>query len=245
MKRILLIALVVLAATSCKKITPETRIAEINRFFQGKEDVHTPKLQQYQGKKQLDYLNLILDGELDAATIWVVEADGQSSMLAEFPGSDKKGDLTMISASLDDPQACSAVLEAMEALKQLKIQHKNTIRTLFYAPAPDSTGQNGLAAVNDELRSFEELILFDIELTTGSETVPTKTFVIEEKPDFARQLIEIIQPYMAPLGDYQFEQGIYPNPSWPLKTSIYRYNVDPGDFQKDVAAVTSFAYLLN
>lgn len=245
MKRILLIALVVLAAASCKRITPETRINQISRFFNGKEDAYSAKLAQYQGEKQLDYLNLVLDGELDASNIWVVEADGQSSMLAEFPGSDRKADISMISASLDDPKACAAVLEVMGALKELKIQHKNTIRTLFYAPAPDSTGQNGLVAVNDELRAFEELILFDIELTTGSETVADKTFVIEEKPDFTKQLLEIIRPYFEPLGQYEFVQGVYPNPSWPLKTSIYRYDIDPADFQKDVAAVTAFTYLLN
>lgn len=245
MKRILFIALVVLTAASCKRITPESRIAQIDRFFNGKEDIHTPKLQQFQGEKQLDYLQLILDGSLDAPGIWTIEAEGQTSLLAEFPGSDRKAELTMISASLGDPQACSAVLEVLEAFQSLKIQHKNTIRALFYAPAQDSSGTNGLAAVNNELRNYNELIIFDIELSTDNGEMAEKTFVLEEKPDFAKQLIEIIQPYFVPLGDYHFEQGVYPNPAWPLKTSIYRYNINPDRFQQETAAVAAFAFLLN
>ena len=244
MKRILLITLAVLSAVSCKKITPEMRIAQIDRFFDGKEDVYTAKLQQYEGDKQLDYLNLVLDRDLGAGDIWTIEADGMSSLMAEFPGKDKHAQLSMISASLDDPAACSAVLSLLEAYKTIKIQHKNTMRVLFYSPARDTTGQNGLVAVNDELRASDELILFDIELSTR-DTTARHTFVLEEKPVFAKQLMGALQPYFAPMGDYQFKQGTYPNPSWPLKTSIYRYHIDSSDLQKESAAVTALAFLLN
>ena len=244
MKRILLITLAVLSAVSCKKITPEMRIAQIDRFFDGKEDVYTAKLQQYEGEKQLDYLQLVLAGDLGAGDIWTIEADGLNSLMAEFPGKDEHAQLTMISAPLDDPAACSAVLSLLEAFKDIKIQHKNTIRALFYSPAQDTTGQNGLVAVNDELRASDELIIFDIELSSR-DTTALHTFILEENPAFAHQLLEVLPPYFAPLGDYRFEQGIYPNHSWPLKTSIYRYHIDSGDLQKETAAVTALAFLLN
>ena len=242
MKKLLVIALAILSLAACKKITPEERIAEIGRFFDGKEDTYSTNLQQYDGEKQLDYLHLILAKDLGAEDIWTIETDGQASLVAEFPGKEKNAPLTMISASLDDPAACAAILELFEAYKDIKIQHKNTIRALFYTPT-DSTGKGGLHAVNEELRAADELIIFDIELSTGRD-LPRHTFVLEEKPVFVEQLIGIVTPYLAPLGDYKFEQGVYPNRDWPLSTSIYRYNFSD-DFHQEVAAVTAFSFLLN
>ena len=243
MKKLMYFALVLLSLAACKRITPEERIAQISRFFDGKENNYTAQLQQFTGEKQLDYLNLVLAKDLGAEDIWTIEADGQSSLIAEFPGKEKGASLTMISASLDDPAACSAILELFEAYKKYKIQHKNTIRALFYAPV-DSTGNGGLHAVNEELRNSDELIIFDIELSTGRD-LPRRTFVLEEKPVFAEQLIKVVSPYIAPMGDYSFKQGVYPNRDWPLTTSIYRYNLSADEFQKDVAVVTAFSFLLN
>jgi hypothetical protein len=243
MKRILLLACVVLAAASCKTITPEARIAEIDGFFNGKEDTYTAKLQQYQGDTQLDYLDLVLSKDLNAKDIWTIESDGGETMVAEFPGKEKNAPLSMISASLDDPAACAAILEVLEAFKELKIQHKNTIRAVFYAPAPDSTQQSGLAVINEDIHASKEINLFDIELST-SRQLARHTFCIEDTPAFAQQLIDALPAYFKPLGDYHFVLQ-KPDPAWPLKGTIYRYDIQTGEFQKEVAAITAFTFLLN
>ena len=71
------------------------------------------------------------------------------------------------------------------------------------------------------------------------------TFVLEEKPLFVRQMLEVVPPYFKSLGDYKFVQGTYPNRTWPLMGSVYRYKVDPADLAKETAAVTVLTYLLN
>ena len=245
MKRILLLALVVLSAAACKKITPETRIAQIDQHFNGKEAVYSAKLPQYTGEKQLDYLTLQLAGELGAREIWTLDEDGHVALVAEFPGKDKKNpQVSMISASLGDPNACATLLEVLEAYKKIKIQHKNIMRVLFYSPATDSTGRNGLTLVNQDMRESGDMVVFDIEVATR-EDQPQHTFVLDETPTFAKTLIDVVPGYMAPLGSYQLVQGTYPNPDWELHCPVYRYYVDPAAFQKEAAAVTAFTFLLN
>jgi hypothetical protein len=245
MKRILLLAMIVLLATACKKVTPETRIAQISDFFDGKEAVYSAKLQQYAGDKKLDYLTLQLAGELGAKDIWTLEDDGGNSLVAEFPGKEKDNpQISMISAPLDDPTACALILEVLEAYHTIKIQHKNTIRAVFYAPAPDSTRPSGLASVNEDLHESGEFNSFDIELATRKDQ-PQHTFFLSENPTFVEKLIQIIPGYLAPLGDYQVEPETDPDPNWPLKGSIYRYYINPNEFQKEAAAVTAFSFLLN
>ena len=243
MKRIQLLALVVLSAVACKKITPETRVAQIGTFFDGKEDSYSARLQQYTGDKQLDYLTLQLMGELGAKDLWTVEDEGLSSLVAEFPGKAKAPQISMISASLDDPKACALLLEVLEAYKSIKIQHDNTIRAIFYAPAPDSTRASGLAAINQDLHESGEFNSFDIELSTRGEQ-PLHTFILEENPTFAEKMIQVLPGYLAPLGDYQVV-CVTPDPAWPLKGSIYRYHINPAEFQKEAAVVTAFTFLLN
>ena len=238
MKRILLLALVVLSAVACKKITPETRIAQIGNFFDGKEDSYSAKLRQYTGDKQLDYLTLQLLGELGANDLWTVDEEELTSLVAEFPPQ-----ISMISASLDDPKACALLLEVLEAYKKIKIQHDNTIRAVFYAPAPDSTRPSGLASINQDLHESGEFNSFAIELSTRVDQ-PLHTFVLEESPAFAEKIIQVVPRYLAPLGDYQVVQGV-PDPAWPLKGSIYRYPINPAELQKEAAAVTAFTFLLN
>ena len=243
MKRILLLALVVLSAVACKKITPETRIAQIGNFFDGKEDSYSAKLRQYTGDKQLDYLTLQLLGELGANDLWTVDDEELTSLVAEFSGKAKAPQISMISASLDDPTACALILEVLEAYKKIKIQHDNTIRAVFYAPAPDSTRPSGLASINQDLHESGEFNSFDIELSTRGDQ-PLHTFVLEESPAFAEKIIQMVPGYLAPLGDYQVVQGV-PDPAWPLKGSIYRYPINPAELQKEAAAVTAFTFLLN
>ena len=244
MKRILLLALVVLSAAACKKITPETRIGQIGRYFDGKENVYSARLQQLPADRQADYLTLQLAGEIGASDLWTLEVDGMNALVAEFPGRDKNPMLSFLSASLDDPDACAVVLEVLEAYRKIKIPHKNTIRAIFYAPAPDSARLDGLSVVNQELQETGEIVGFDIEVSTR-EGQPKHCFVLEDLPAFTQTLFEAVPGYLAPLGDYQLAQGPYPNPDWPLKCPIYRYGVDPEEFQREAAAVAAFTYLLN
>ena len=248
MKRILLIGLAVLTAAACKQITPEQRINELSTYFSTKESTHTEWMESHDAAKRIDYLTLNLAKTAKADDLWTLEGGGGTSLIAEFTGRPKdrkqKPEMTMISASLDDPAACGVVLDVVEAFRELKIQHKNTIRAVFYEPSADSTGLTGLGAINREFRGSDELIVFDIELNSR-DTLPSHTFVLEEKPYFARQMIEVLPPYFKTLGDYQFVQGPYPNNNWPLKGSIYRYHVEPGNLATEATAVATLAFLMN
>jgi hypothetical protein len=249
MKRILLIGLAVLATVACKKITPEQRIDEITGFFNGRECAHAAWLESHDASKRIDYLTLNLAKTLKADDLWTLEGGGGTSLIAEFEGrtgdKNKEPEMTMITAALDDPAACGAALDILEAFRELKIQHKNTIRVAFYEPSADSTGLTGLGAINREFRESEELIVFDLALSSRDTTVAPHTFVLEEKPLFVRQMLEVVPPYFKSLGDYKFVQGTYPNRTWPLMGSVYRYKVDPADLAKETAAVTVLTYLLN
>ena len=59
------------------------------------------------------------------------------------------------------------------------------------------------------------------------------------------KIMEVIPPYLAPLGEFRFERGQYPNKEWPVKASVYRYHLDPADIAKESAVVAAFAYLVN
>ena len=248
MKRILLIVLAVLAAASCKKVTPDQRIGEFSTYFSGKGSTHTEWMESHDASKRIDYLTLNLAKTAKADDLWTLEGGGGTSLIAEFTGrtKDKKGpEMTIISASLDDPVACGVVLDVMEAFRELKVQHKNTIRAVFYEPSADSTGLTGLGAVNREFRGSDELMVFDIELSSR-DTLPSRTFVLDEQIYFARQLIEVLPTYFKSLGDFEFVQGTPPDRSnWPMKGPVYRYHVEPGNLDTEAAAVATLAYLLN
>ena len=95
-----------------------------------------------------------------------------------------------------------------------------------------------------ELYESGELVTFELEVSSR-DTLPVHTFRIEEKPAFAEKIVEVIPPYLAPLGEFRFERGKYPNKEWPVKASVYRYQLDPADIAKESAVVAAFAYLVN
>ena len=150
----------------------------------------------------------------------------------------------ILSASLDDPEACAVALSTLKALKDLKLKPNGTIHALFYSNAVDTAGVSGLDAVFQDIRDSEEQITFELELTTR-DSLARHTFVIEDKEFFADQLIEVVPPYMAKLGTFQFRKGRYPNREWPIKAPVYRYSTDPTDLRKEAAAITLFSLLLN
>ena len=245
MKRLLLLLLTVLSTVACKKITTEERISQIADYFDKQENTFAGKLEGYEGQKRLDYLTLTLVKELGAGDLWTLENGDGASLVAEFPGKSKQTEkFSVISASLDDPAGCAVALEVIQALKKLKIRPENGVRVLFYSLAQDSTGRTGLGAVAHEFAVSDEMITYDLELTACDSLAP-RTFRVEDRPVFAKQLMELFPPYFEPLGDYHFEKGKFPNPNWPLRTTVYRYAVTPGELKKDAAAVTTFAYLLN
>ena len=87
-------------------------------------------------------------------------------------------------------------------------------------------------------------ITFDMELSTR-DTLPDRTFIIEDKAFFADQLIEVVPPYLEQLGSFDFKKGRYPNRHWQVSAPTYRYSFDPAALRKESAAITTFALLLN
>ena len=245
MKRVSLILLTVLAAVACRKVTPEQQIAKIAQYFETHTDSYAEDLGRFEGGKRVDYLTLALAKDLKAEDIWTLEYMGENSLIAEFPGRDKKQtQFSIFSSSLDDPEACATVLKTLNAFKDLKIKPKGTIRTVFYSTAQDTSGRSGLDAVFGECYEAGEMVTFDLEVSSR-DTIPVHTFRLDENPVFAAQMIELIPPYLAPLGTYHLVRGRFPNKEWPVKATLYRYHLDPANLQKESAAVTAFAYLVN
>ena len=183
--------------------------------------------------------------ELGADDVWTLEHAGANSLAAEFPGRENRiTRYAYLSASLDDPEACAAVLNTLKAFKDMRIKPKGTMHALFYSTARDSAGVNGLGAIFREDVQAGDQITFDMELSTR-DTLPDRTFIIEDKAFFADQLIEVVPPYLEPLGSFDFKKGRYPNRHWQVSAPTYRYSFDPAALRKESAAITTFALLLN
>jgi len=250
MKRIIWIGLVLITAAACRKVTPEERITAIADYFNQHEDSYAASIGQYEDTKRTDYLSLTLGKDLGCEEIWSVDTETGSSLLADFPGRESSGAndkgtvISLISAPIDDPWACATVLNVMKAFKSLRISPRNSIRTLFYDAAKDSLGHSVLDTLDGDFREAREVVTFNIVLTSR-DTLPFNTFVIEDRGRFVDKVLDIVPPYLAPLGDYDFVKGTYPNPDWPMKTATYRYHVDIHRLQQEAAAVAAFSMLLN
>ena len=237
--------LTVLAVVACRKITPEEQIAQIAKYFEQNTDSYAEDLSRHEGDKRLDYLTLTLAKDLQADDIWTLEHAGENSLIAEFPGSERKQtQFSLLSASLEDPEACAAVLQTLHAFKDLKIKPKGTIRAIFYNPVTDTTGRSGLSALAKEFDETGELVTFQIEVSSR-DSIPVHTFRIEDNPVFVNQFMEVVPPYLTPLGTYQFERGRFMNKQWPVHATLYRYHLDPSDLPKESAVITAFAFLVN
>jgi len=243
MKKSLMLLLAVLSLVACRKITPEERISQISTHFAKQQDAFTTQVAQYQEQKRVDYLSLVLLRDLGAENAWTLEAAGQNSLVAEYPGNEE-GVLTLLSVSLDDPAACGAVLQVCKAFKDLKIKHKNSILALFYSAAVDSAGKGSLAALDRDLREEGQMASFRIEVSS-SDTLPRRTFVLDERPGFSERMLEVLPPYLKPIGDYHLAQGSYTPQQWPLKVPVYRFAVNSEDVQNDLSALTALTFLLN
>lgn len=245
MKRFTLILLTVIMAASCRKVSPEQRVGQIVKYFDKTELTYAGDLQRFDGPKRIDYLTLTLAKELGAKDVWTLEQAGENSLVAVFPGREKRVTrYSFLSASLEDPEACAGVLSTLRAFKDMRIKPNETIHAVFYSPACDTNGISGLGAIFRESFEDGDQVTFDFELS-ARDTLPDKTFIIEDKPFFAEQIIEVIPPYLAPMGTFQFQKGPYPNHKWQVVAPTYRYNMNPAERKKEPAVITTFMLLLN
>ncbi len=246
MKRILLTVLAVTTLAACtKQITPEERISQIDTYFKEQPMTYADALAKIDADRRLDFLTLKLSKDLKAKDIWSVGEDGYASVVGELRGKNhgKDGDISIVSAPVDDPVACAAVLEAMRAFKKIGIQHKNNIRVLFYGQGKDDEDRTGLALVSSEFSGENELISFATDVNSMG-LYPKRTFVLEEQPMFVEKMVKVIPPYIAPLGPCEVKQGVFP-PAWDLRAPAYRYSVEEGTLARDAAQLTAFLFLVN
>ncbi len=248
MRRIILLGMVLLAAVACRKVSPEEQIAAFSDYFNEHENGFVDKLEQLDCTKRTDYLTLVQANQLGATEVWLLDTDDSRALVAEYRGRKHKKDtdpqLSLLTASLDDPQACAAVLAVMEAFKKMKVYPASTLRTAFYSPAAEDAATSGLHALHDDLVEAGEVISYDFEISSRHGQAPG-TFLIEENPMFVEHFLREIPPYFTPLGDYHFQQGIYPNDNWPLNAATYRYMLDGHALPHESAAIATLVFLLN
>ena len=236
----------VLAASACtKKVSSEKLVVDLANHFDKNGDRYTEQLAAVAPEKRAGFIMVKLDKDLKADDLWTLdfgETDPSGQVVvAEFPSRNKEAHLSLISACLDDPEACSAVLDVLDAFKQSKIHPAMTLRAVFYDGGESGTA--GMKALYDDLLQSYETATFDIEVTT-CDTIPARTFIIEEKSVFAKQMIEVIPEYLKPVGQVNFEMGEFPRQDWPTRIPTYRYRLG-NDRIADLKLLTAFTLLVN
>ena len=256
MKRILFFLLVTLvAASACsKKVPSEKIIAGFSHYYEKNGDVYREQLVQLAPEKRNSVILLKLGKDLKAADVWTLdfeeenlesgEMEGGQVIVAEFKSREKDRHISLISACLEDPEACSAVLDVLDAFKEAKFRPAMTLRAVFYEGG--ESGTDGLKAVAHDFFQAGELSTFDIEVSSR-DTLPERTFIIEDKLAFAGKIVEVIPPLIKPVTDVQFEVGDFPREGWPTNIPTYRYHLSPApaDRLSDLKALTGFTFLLN
>lgn len=249
MKRLALLLLVTVAATSActKKVATDQLISQFTKHFDQQGDRYTEELAAMTPEKRATYITLQLSKELGAKDVWMLDFDRDGNagqvLIAEFKARDKDPHISVISACLDDPAACSAVLDVMDAFKQAKIRPANAVRAVFYDGC--ASGAEGIRVMNDDFKQSYELAVFDLEVSS-CDSIPERTFIIEDKPVFANQLVEVIPAYIKPVSDVKFEIGDFPRKNWPSTIPTYRYRLGtPADRLSDLKVLTAFTLLLN
>ena len=248
MKRILLLTIAVLAAaTSCsKKVSSEQLIEGLVQHFDTKGDQFSEPLAGKSAENRADFITYHLGKTLGAADIWTLdvgssdEENGQV-IVAEFKSHDKNADISVLSASLDDPEACGAVLAVLDAFKQAKIRPAMALRAVFYDGG--ETGTEGIRTLYDDFNQSGEIAAFDIEVSS-LDSIPEKTFLIEDRPVFVRKIIEVIPAYLTPVCQASVKAGDFPREGWPVLTPTYRYRLGD-DRIDDLKALSVFTLLMN
>lgn len=254
MKRILFFLLVTLvAASACsKKVPSEKIISGFCQHYDKKGDVYREPLARLAPEKRSGYVLLKLGKDLKAADVWTLdfeeedlesgEMEGGQVIVAEFKSREKDRHISMISACLEDPDACSAVLDVLDAFKEAKFRPALTLRAVFYEGG--KSGVDGLKAVARDFNDASELSTFDIEVSSR-DSIPERTFIIEDKLAFAGKIVEVIPPLVKPVGDVEFEIGDFPREGWPTNIPTYRYRLSSADRLTDLKVLTAFTFLLN
>jgi len=253
MKRILFFLLVTLvAASACsKKVSSDKIIANFSKYYEKTGDLYREPMSQLSPEKRSTFLLLKLGKDLKAAEVWTLDfednnpEDGESeagqAIVAEFKSREKERHISMISACLEDPDACAAVLDILDAFKEAKFRPAMTIRAVFYEGG--KTGKDGIKAVARDFYQAGEYSAFDIEISSR-DTIPERTFIIEDKLAFAGKLVEVVPPAMKSVGDFNFEIGDFPRQDWPTNIPTYRYRLG-SDHLTDLRALTAFTFLMN
>lgn len=247
MKRIVLFLLVtVTATTACtKKIPSEQLISDFATHYETLGDRFAEPLAAISREKRADYITLQLGKELDAKELWTLDfeagEEAGQAVIAEFKSRTKEPHVAILTACLDDAPACSAVLDVLDAFKQAKIRPATALRAIFYDGC--ASGTEGLKAVADDFRRANEVTTFDIEISSR-DSIPERTFIIEEKLAFADKVVELVPAYLQPIVDVQFEIGDFPRENWPTKIPTYRYRLG-ADRIADLKAITAFTFLMN
>lgn len=254
MKRILLFLLVTLvAASACtKKVPSEKIISGFSQQYDKKGDVYREPLSQLSPEKRSGYILLKLGKDLKAADVWTIdfeedtlesgEMGGGRVIVAEFKSREKERHISMLSACLEDPDACSAVLDVLDAFKEARVRPALTLRAVFYNGG--KSGTEGLKAVAHDFYEAGELSTFDIEVSS-LDSIPERTFIIEDKLAFAGKVVEVIPPLLSSVADVSFEVGDFPREGWPTNIPTYRYRLSATDRLTDLKALTAFTFLLN
>ena len=240
-----MIAALTVAASCSKKVSSEQLIEGFVQHFDTKGDQFTGPLAEVSAENRADFITYRLGKDLGAADIWTIDAESPEEevgqvIVAEFKSRNKDTDVTLLSASLDDPEACSAVLAVLDAFKQAKIRPAMALRAVFYDSS--ETGA-GLKALYDDFCQAGEMPAFDIEVSS-LDSIPEKTFLIEDRPVFVQKIIEVIPPYLAPACKASVHAGDYPREGWPIPTPTYRYRLGD-DRIDDLKALCTFTLLMN
>lgn len=232
----------VLATAGCtKKVPSEQLIADFAKHYDKVGDRYTRQLSGMDAEKRNGFITLQLSNEIKAQDLWYIESDGDAVIVAELKSREKEPKVSMISACLDDAAACGAVLDVLDAFRQNKIRPALALRAVFYYGG--ETGTDGLKAVCEDFLRAGEMAAFDIEVSSR-DTLPERTFIIEDKPLFAEKVVEVVPQYLAPVCDVQFQTGDYPRQGWPSSFPTYRYRLG-SDRLADLKALTAFTFLLN
>lgn len=235
MKRILLFALIAAAAISCKKVSVEEVIAGFDTAIT-ESSLPGSAIDKYQGEKVFDFLTLTLAKDAGIKDIWSVEdGNGTRAIAAQTKGSGKtKRDVQLITADINDKEACTAAVEILKTINQGKVKSKCPVRAVFYSDRNE---------VRNTTRP-DDIYMFDLELKCV-DTLETGRIVIDDGHEFFKAITEVVPPYLAPLGDYRIERGETFPEERPYYTNVYSCNLNKATLKKDIAAVTAFIFLLN
>lgn len=235
MKRILLFALIAAATISCKRVSMEEVISGFDKAIT-ESSLPGSAIDKYQGEKVFDFLTLTLAKDAGIKDIWSVEdGNGTSALAAQTKGSGKtKKDVQLITADINNKEACTAAVEILKTINQSKVKSKCPVRAVFYTDRKE---------VRNTTKP-DDIYMFDLELKCV-DTLETGRIVIDDGYEFFKAITEVVPPYLAPLGNYQIEMGETFPEEKSYYTDIYSYNLNKATLKKDIAALTAFVFLLN